>query len=93
MSDAKKAAKPAKAKEEKTTTAEETGPGANKVKKGSQWTFEKIAKFARRFSSEAEWQSSHPSSYKSTVAHGWMNDAKKLFRPTERKHVSHKRSA
>jgi hypothetical protein len=63
---------------------EASGPGARRSK-GSAWTMEKVTKFARRFSSEAEWQAGHPSSYKSAAAHGWVTACKKHFRPSDNK--------
>jgi hypothetical protein len=94
MSEEKKKAKAPAPKAEATeaTTTESTGPGANR-QKGSSWTMEKVAKFARRYSSEAEWKAGHPSSYKSTVAHGWMNECKKFFKPAPSKNNNFKRSA
>ncbi len=97
MSEEKKKAKAPAPKAETADAAEakkseSTGPGANR-QKGSTWTMQKVAKFARRYSSEAEWKDGHPSSYKSTVAHGWMNECKKFFKPAPSKNNNLKRSA
>lgn len=75
MSDNKAEAKekaPKAAKAPKDTAAPEAGVTTVNRKEKRKWTIERCMTFARRFTSEAEWQAGAPSSYKSAGAHGWL---------------------
>lgn len=42
--------------------------------KKAPWTLERCKKYARRYSTEVLWASQAQSSYKSAVAHGWLEE-------------------
>lgn len=43
--------------------------------KKQPWTLEKVVSIGKNYSSESEWYSQSPASYKSAVAHGWTTQA------------------
>ncbi len=80
MSENKKEKAPKAAATEATESVVETGPGAKDKRKKQAWSLERCLKFARRFSTDAEWQAGAPSSYKAAVAHNWHKQCVAAFR-------------
>lgn len=71
MSDSKVEAKPAEKKAKKAPAALDA-ISKNKTAK-MIWTLEKCMKVSKRFKSAKEWETGAPSSYKSAVAKGWLD--------------------
>jgi len=69
---------------ENTTKAPATTTNINKKSKGSDWNVNRCKKFAKRFNSESDWGSGHPSSFKAASSNGWLKECKNSFGENEK---------